>query len=246
MADNFDFDGSIFGNSNDNQNEGYSVPESADTDTFGAEDSYGDFYAPETVDQQPGSFEDFGNDPYEPRNDNPDIQDNADYDDYEERGIKAFVNSFGGKSRILLIVTIALLLIFLIVLLVSGRNANNKNKDSTDEDVSKESVVELSSDLPVNIPAEGQTYPHADNTGTYTVDTGTNPGLNLRLAASTSSEALTMIMNGDQVDVLFVDDFSDEGYRWGYVYKGDKAGWVRMDYLRQGNVEVTTSNESLG
>ena len=246
MADNFDFDGSIFGNTDDTQNDGYSVPETADTDAFGAEDSYGDFYAPETADQQSGSFEDFGDDSYAPRNDSQDMQDNVEYDDYEERGIKGFINSFGGKSKILLIVTIALLLVFLIVLIVSGSKAK-KNKNTEDEDVSDPPVIELSSDLPVNVPSEGQTYLHSDNTGIYTVDTGAdNPGLNLRVAASTSSEAITRIMNGEQVEVKFVDNFSDEGKSWGYIVYEGQAGWVSMDYLVRGSAGSTAASDSIG
>lgn len=244
MADNFNFDGSIFEDNNTPQAEGYSAPESADAGAFGADDSYGDFYAPDTTDQAPGAFEDISDASDDYQSDSPDPEDDGEYDDFESRGIKGFIDNFGGKSRILLIITIVLLLFFLIVLGVSGRNAKKNHKTQL-EPVSTLPVIELPSEVPVTVPAETQTVQLSGGAGTYTVDTGDNT-LALRPNASTDYDAILRLNSGTVVEVLFVDDFSNEGESWGYIVYDNHAGWVNMAYLTQGSVEVTTAQNSLG
>ncbi len=244
MADNFDFDGSIIENPNNPQNDNYSDPAADASGAFGADDTYGDFYTPDSTDQPPIDFENLDGSADGPQ-DMSDPQDEEGYDDFEERGIKAFLGSIGGKSKTLLIIAIALLLIFLIIFLAAGRKAKNNNNKPSEEPVSLPPVIELPSELPVTVPAESQTVQLSGGTGEYTVNTGDNT-LALRPTASTEYDAILRLNSGTVVKVLFVDDFSNVNDSWGYIEYEGNAGWVNMNYLLPGAVEVTTAASSLG
>lgn len=128
-----------------------------------------------------------------------------------------------------LIIICAAVVLFIIILSVAIHSAKSNKK-----------VEESSTEPPVVYVVPEETTDSAltasVSVGTYKVNTGDNDvPLNVRMAASSDTTALTSIPNGTTVTVLYVDDSdkaNNNNYGWGYLEYDGQRGWVSMEYLK--------------
>ncbi len=137
-------------------------------------------------------------------------------------------------KRMLLMVAAAIVLIIIILsLIIHGISAGKDKKEVPSG--SSAGVGSVLTDRTTNDNAANAATPEANAAGKYKVATGSETPLNMRIAADSSSERITTIPNGTELQVLFVDDSKATNpgdYGWGYVeYKGDR-GWVSMEFLK--------------
>ena len=246
MADNFDFDNTIFNNDGADPaaqqptpefQPGYEAPvgyespveyDGTAVDAFDDLDSY--------ADQDPSA----DNAPeYTPADGEPDEP--AEPYDKSSSGIGGFIGSIGTKGKICLIVAVVLLFICIIMLASASRKAKSKKPSTEPVSVPE---IEQTSDIVV-VPTEPVTMQFTGGAGTYTVDTD-NSTLALRPNASTEYDVITRIPDRTVIEVLFVDDFSNEGESWGYVVYDGQAGWVNMQFLAPGAQESASAVSTLG
>ena len=119
------------------------------------------------------------------------------------------------------------LVIVMLALIIGGVKANKNDEETTTAPVSS-NITEITTD------AEPEADVYLNGAGMYTINTGTTPNLNMRIAADGESSILTKIPNGTQIEVMFVDDSGVEtpdDFGWGYVEYNGQRGWVSMKYL---------------
>lgn len=139
-----------------------------------------------------------------------------------------FINKLKKMDRRFLIMSaVAIVLVIVMVILIAvGVKSNKAEEDTTLSDNSNISEIQSTEDYEEPVFAVGA--------GTYTVDTGASPYLNMRLAADRDSAIVTTVPNGTELEVMFVDDSeveADGDYGWGYVEYDGERGWVFMEYL---------------
>lgn len=100
-------------------------------------------------------------------------------------------------------------------------------------------VAELKKNLPTSTPKAKATKtptptispkPASYTIGVYEVVTEKNTNLNLRADTSTSSEIVSKMASGTQIEILdFV--YNENGHHWGLVPNDEGSGWVAMEFL---------------
>lgn len=100
-------------------------------------------------------------------------------------------------------------------------------------------VAELKKNLPTSTPKPKATRtptptispkPANYTIGVYSVNTEKGTNLNLRGDTSTSSEIVSKMASGTEIEILdFV--YNENGHHWGLVPNDDGSGWVAMEYL---------------
>lgn len=139
-------------------------------------------------------------------------------------GVVTNVKKMDKRFLMMLIAAVALLIVILALIIHSvGANKSDENEDTT---VPSSYITEEPSTE--DEPAVNTVI--AVGAGKYKIDTGSDSPLNMRPTAGTDYGVITTIPNGTQVDVLFVDDSSED--KWGYIEYGGSRGWVAMEYLK--------------
>lgn len=132
--------------------------------------------------------------------------------------------------RLLIMIGAAVLLVIIIFALIIHGVSSGKDDGDVIEAGSNYSNIQ---DLPSE---DASDKAEADNSDTYTVNTGSDADLNMRLAADRDSDVVKRIPNGTELEVMFIDDSeadSADGYGWGYVEYNGERGWVFMEYLKK-------------
>ena len=130
--------------------------------------------------------------------------------------------------RFLILAGVAFVLVIVMLALIIGGIKANKKEEETTTAPDFSNITELTTD------AEPEVEVYLNGAGKYTVDSGSSPSLNMRLAADGESSILTKIPKGTELEVMFVDDSGVEtpdDFGWGYVEYNGKRGWVSMKYL---------------
>lgn len=130
--------------------------------------------------------------------------------------------------RFLILAGVAFVLVIVMLALIVNGIKSNKKEDETTTAPDFSNITEITTD------AEPAVDVYLNGAGKYTVDSGSSPSLNMRLAADGESSILTKIPKGTELEVMFVDDSGVEtpdDFGWGYVEYNGKRGWVSMKYL---------------
>ena len=130
--------------------------------------------------------------------------------------------------RFLILAGVAFVLVIVMLALIVNGIKSNKKEDETTTAPDFSNITEITTD------AEPAVDVYLNGAGMYTVDSGSSPSLNMRLAADGESSILTKIPKGTELEVMFVDDSGVEtpdDFGWGYVEYNGKRGWVSMKYL---------------
>ena len=130
------------------------------------------------------------------------------------------------RRLLIMIGAAAVLVIIILALIISGVSSSKKDNEIPDSS----NVGNMQ-----ELPSEENTDVFVQPTNMYTVNTGSDADLNMRLAADRDSDVVKRIPNGTQLEVLYIDDSeaTEGGYGWGYVEYAGERGWVYMEYLKK-------------
>ena len=130
------------------------------------------------------------------------------------------------RRLLIMIGAAAVLVIVIFSLIIHGISSNNK-----EEEIPESGNVSNMQEL----PSEVQSDVFVNPVNKYTVNTGSDADLNMRLAADRDSDVVKRIPNGTELEVMFIDDSeaAADGYGWGYVEYAGERGWVFMEFLKK-------------